>query len=125
VTATVLVAAVLAGSLGAVTRAEIVDATQRRVPGAGGRARGTAIANLTGTAVLAVVLAVDLATDLHAAVLGIVGIGFCGSLTTFSGWMVDAVRRGRTAPARAFGLDVALQALVGVLLAGLVVRVAS
>jgi fluoride exporter len=122
VTAAVLVAAVLAGALGALTRAEIVDATQRRAPGAGGRARGTAIANLTGTVVLAVVLTIDLATDVHAAVLGIVGVGFCGSLTTFSGWVVDAVRRGRSLPARAFGLDVALQALAGVLLAVSILR---
>jgi fluoride exporter len=122
VTPLVFVGAVVAGAFGAVLRAEIVDASQRRLPGAAGRARGTAAVNLLGTLLLAVILAIDLMVGIDAAVLIIVGIGLCGSVTTFSGWVVDAVRRSSSAPLRAVGQDVVLQALVGIGLVVVILR---
>ncbi|CCG05751.1 fluoride efflux transporter FluC [Blastococcus saxobsidens] len=62
-----------------------------RVAGRDGRdpAPGTLVVNVVGSVVLGVLLGL---ADVPAAVLALVGGGFCGALTTFSTFGVDAVR---------------------------------
>ncbi len=52
---------------------------------------GTAAVNIAGSALLGFLLGL---TDVPAWVLGLVGTGFCGTLTTFSTFGADAVRLG-------------------------------
>lgn len=104
-----------AGALGAVVR---VAAVAWSGPGGSvARARGVAVVNLAGAVLLAL-------TQLSPSpsVRAIVGLGFCGSLTTFSTWVLEAQRRvdrGAAWP-RVLAIDLAAQLAVGV---GLVVTV--
>ncbi|MFP5309965.1 MAG: FluC/FEX family fluoride channel [Actinomycetes bacterium] len=82
-TAGTVTATLLAGGAGAVLRAWAQEAAGRR----GDARRGTLAVNLVGTALLGVLVG----AQPPAAVLAIVGAGFCGGLTTFSTWMVQAV----------------------------------
>jgi len=68
----------LAGGLGASLRALAV----RRSPRA-----GTALVNVVGTVVLALVLALYGRGVLASGAAVVLGVGLSGSLTTFSGWM--------------------------------------
>jgi len=74
-----------------------------------GGADGITVANLLGCGVLGLLLARRGGSDRW---MLAVGIGFCGSLTTFSSWMLelsDALRAGRTAA----GASVLASGLVG------------
>lgn len=75
----------IASGLGAVIRYAITagweQARNHRVPW------GTAFVNVTG----ALLLGLLVATDSSAATTRLVGIGFLGSFTTYSTWMMEAV----------------------------------
>ena len=100
-----VVATVVAGAVGAVVRAAVVA----RAPRA-----GTAAVNVTGTLLLAGVLAAVDRGLLGGAAALVLGVGLSGSLTTFSGWvaLVDDGLRAR--PARTVAVDVVLPLLVAV-----------
>jgi CrcB protein len=108
----------LAGAAGAVLRhlATAMGASR----GAVARAWSVAVCNLAGTAVFAAVVARQGLDWTGAPLVLVVGGGFCGGLTTFSTWMVDAVlgwlRRERRLPVVAV-VDLVGQLGVGVLLA--------
>lgn len=70
------------GGLGALLRAEV---TARVVAAGRPSAVGTTAVNLLGTAVLAAVAGAE------DGVVLVVGAGFCGGLTTFSTWVLEAV----------------------------------
>lgn len=106
-----------AGALGAVVRVTIV--ARSGPSGTAARARGVAAVNLVGAVLLALVqLAPSPSLRL------IVGLGFCGSLTTFSTWMLEAQRRvdGGTAWGRVLAVDLVAQLAVGVGLVATVLR---
>ena len=100
-----IVATLVAGALGAVLRAAAVA----RAPRA-----GTAAVNVAGTALLALVVATlerGLLTEAAAVVLG---VGFAGALTTFSGWVALLVDGWSRRPAATVVLDLVLPVLVAV-----------
>ena len=72
----------LAGGLGAVLRVVLTGA-------AGGPVRGTAAVNVTGAALLGLLVGAGADGDL----LFVLGVGGLGSLTTFSTWMAEAHER--------------------------------
>jgi fluoride ion exporter CrcB/FEX len=76
--ALVVVATVVAGGLAAVVRAAVVRLAPRL---------GTALVNIIGTLVLALVLVAHGRGVLGVGTVVVVGVGLSGSLTTFSGWM--------------------------------------
>jgi len=102
-----VLATLVAGGAGAVVRAAVVA----RAPRA-----GTAAVNVAGTALLALVLVADRRGAIGTATAIVLGIGFSGSLTTFSGWMAVLVEGLRTRPLRTLVLDLALPVLVAVAL---------
>lgn len=108
----VLLATAVAGACGTLLRWEVL----RRSGPSGGRRRAAAIAgvNLAG----AVLLAGLQPTSVPDALRIVLGIGFCGSLTTFSTWLVEAVRsvEGGARWDRTLAVDVTAQLAVGVLL---------
>jgi CrcB protein len=88
-------------------------ATRLASRGGGDPARGTLAVNVAGSAVLGAVLGLADSPDW---VVALVGVGFCGTLTTFSAFGADAVR---LLEARALGRA------VGYLLATLVLGVGA
>jgi fluoride exporter len=109
------------GALGALIRAEVTAWATRRWPA--GRATGTAIVNLAGTVVLATLVGLEGDGRVAREVTLVIGVGFGGSLTTFSTWIVEAVRAvldGDRAPAVVASVEVVGQLALGVLLAGAV-----
>lgn len=116
---TVLVV-LLAGAVGAWARYEVAGWVQARTfptwPW------GTAVVNLTGTALLAGIIAANQAGLAGPQLVTVAGTGFCGGLTTFSTWMVEAVRSGQQA-GRA-GRRAGLASLAGQVLAGWLLAVA-
>lgn len=126
VTVAVVGATLVAGAAGAVARALVVAAASRRAGRASARSWGTAAVNLVGTALLA-----GLALGARRELVGpiaplVVGVGFAGALTTFSGWVVDAVRfaqAGARSWTRAVGVELAGQLALGTLLAMVVLGV--
>lgn len=101
-----IVLAILLGGLGALVRAE---ATARL-----GVRRGTAVVNLAGAALLGLLVGLAGGTDVDTGTLVVLGIGFCGGLTTFSTWMLDVTDR----PAEDQALAVNVTLFAGMLLAG-------
>lgn len=95
--AVIILATLLAGAAGAVLRGWAVA---HRPIG------GTHAVNLVGTVLLAVALVARERGLIGDAAAVIVGIGFCGALTTFSGWMQLIDRTLRDAPWRALIRDV-------------------
>jgi fluoride ion exporter CrcB/FEX len=77
---------------------------------------GTHAANLVGTLLLAVTLVARDRGVVGDALAAIIGIGFCGSLTTFSGWMALLDGTLRAGWVRALLRDVAMPLVAGVLL---------
>jgi len=77
-TLSIMAATLLAGASGAVLRAGIVMRSPRA---------GTALVNVIGTAILALVLAAHGRGMFDVGVAVVLGVGLSGSLTTFSGWM--------------------------------------
>lgn len=109
----------LAGALGSVTRAAVL--ARSGPAGTAGRARGVAVVNLTGAVLLATVQVAPLGETAQL----VVGVGFCGALTTFSTWVVEATARARDAGwALVVAVDVVGQLAVGVLLVALILRLA-
>lgn len=89
-----------AGALGAVIRA----AASGRAPRA-----GVHVANILGTFVLALALNARRDGSIDSAAVVVVGAGFAGALTTFSGWVALAVERARVVGrVRAGVIDVAV-----------------
>lgn len=83
---TVVLVAV-AGALGALLRHAITS--RAGAPGTAPRAWAVAGVNLVGAAIAGIaVLGGDL---LGARAVAVVAVGFCGALTTFSTWVLDAV----------------------------------
>lgn len=113
----VVVGLALTGAAGSLVRHEVLARTSD--PGTLDRARAVAIVNLVGALLVAVVLA----APLPAAVQVVLALGFCGSLTTFSTWMVEAVlaRESGRSVAVIAAVDLVAQLLVGVGLVLLVV----
>lgn len=73
-----VIATLAAGGLGAVLRALAVTRAPRS---------GTALVNLTGTLLLALVIVAHDAGRIGGAGALVLGVGLSGSLTTFSGWV--------------------------------------
>jgi len=108
---TTVMGVMLAGAIGAVIRGWLVD----RSP-----VGGTHTVNLAGTLLLALMLVArdrGFVTDVTAV---IVGVGLCGSLTTFSGWMALLDTTRRATPLRALLRDAVAPLVTGVLLTVLV-----
>jgi fluoride ion exporter CrcB/FEX len=111
-----IVATSLAGALGAVVRAALVTRSPRA---------GTAFVNVVGTVTLALTLVAHGRGMLGTAAAVVLGVGFSGSLTTFSGWMavladgfvhrpvVTALVDLLLPSAAAVGLSVAVFAMLG------------
>ena len=112
------------GAVGAVTRYWLerwsVHRFRERVP------YGTAIANLAGALILGLVVGGASRGAVPHEVLVLVGTGFCGALTTFSGFMGQVENRLRHASTRGIALAyLAITVLGGIALAALGLRVAG
>jgi fluoride ion exporter CrcB/FEX len=111
-----VLATLVAGAGGAVVRAALVERSARA---------GTTIANLAGTLVLTLVLVAHGRSAIGDGVAVVLGVGFSGSLTTFSGWMAvladGLVRR----PVRTVVVDLLLPLLAAVGLTVLVFAVVA
>ena len=81
----VVVAAVVAGALGALARYGVTRVVAARLP-ADRLSRAVLIVNVAGSVIAGALLAVP--GDLQYIVVG----GFCGGLTTFSTWSVETVQ---------------------------------
>jgi len=97
----------LLGAIGAVARASVqgLAATRERIP----FFWGTLAVNLSG----ALALGLLHGAGVHGTALKLVGAGFLGSFTTFSGWMVETDRLNSESRRLEVGY------LLGALLAGL------
>lgn len=82
--------AIVAGGLGALARYSLAGIVQRRVQS--NHPWGTAVVNLTGAALLGVLIALHATGNASHATVTIAGTGFAGGFTTFSTWMVESVR---------------------------------
>ena len=108
----------LGGSIGAVSRYYLerfaVARWHERIP------YGTAAANLIGALVLGVVAGLAHRNAVSHNTLLFIGTGFCGALTTFSGFMGQIETRARHAATRRLAFDYAATVFaVGLALAGL------
>lgn len=110
----------LAGAVGAWARYEVSGWVQVRTSPTW--PWGTAVVNLTGTALLAGLIVAHQAGLVGPGWVTVAGTGFCGAFTTFSTWMVEAVRSGEEA-GRA-GKRAAVASLAGQVLAGWLLAVA-
>jgi fluoride exporter len=75
----------LSGAAGSLARHEFLAWSS--APATIDRARAIAVVNLVG----ALLVALLAAAPLSAAWVTVLGVGFCGSLTTFSTWVLEAV----------------------------------
>ncbi|MFA9443966.1 CrcB family protein [Egicoccus sp. AB-alg6-2] len=117
--ALVAVGIAVAGAAGAVVRHLVLTVGSRH--GTGGRAGATAACNLGGALLLAAVVV----SDGPPVAVVVIGFGFCGALTTFSTWTVDAVlawRSGRRSRVAVALVDLVGQLTVGIGLVHLVLR---
>ncbi|MFZ0014433.1 MAG: CrcB family protein, partial [Acidimicrobiia bacterium] len=109
-----LVAAGLAGSLGAILRYLLSgwaqERFQRDFP------VGTMLVNLTGSFVLGIVVGADPAETLATIAL----IGFLGGFTTFSSWMVETVLLGARSRGAWLNLSLTLLGGVGIAVLGFI-----
>lgn len=92
------VAFVVAAAAGALGRHLVVAGVGRGGPDRG--RLGVLAVNVVGSLVLGVLVGLRLDGSLSAAALTVLGGGFCGALTTWSGFAVDAATAGRPAPTR-------------------------
>ncbi len=112
---------VAAGAVpGALLRWRLEEAGRGLVPGLAGVTEADLVANMLGSFLLGLIVSLPVPRP-RLMLLG--GIGFCGSLTTFSGWILElsqALRRGRPLEALAVVL---ISLLGGLVLLGLGVLV--
>jgi len=101
----VIAATLLAGGLGAVLRAGAI---------AGAARSGVAVVNVMGTAVLALVLVAHGRGLIGTGLAVVFGVGFSGSLTTFSGWMAVLVDGFERRPLTTLLVDLLLPLVVAV-----------
>jgi CrcB protein len=83
----------------------------------GARPWGTLTINLSGSAVLGVLAGLVARGALPATGYALLGIGFCGSFTTFSTFVWEAVALVEGRQVRAAAVNVALSVVVGIALA--------
>ena len=105
----------IAGAAGAVVRDVVTRFGGRH--GADGRTAAIAVCNVGGAALLAMVLGAEAAGAATDRWVLIAGTGFCGALTTFSTWVVDAAQRAAGGERRwstIGAIDLVSQLLVGV-----------
>ena len=107
-TAGVFAAVVLAGAAGAVARAAVSGAVQRRWRR---RGVGTLAVNLAGAFALGLWLSLPGVT---AAWVEVVGTGFLGAFTTFSTWMAEAAAEWGAGRRAAVALSLAAAVVLGV-----------
>ena len=100
-----VLATLVAGGVGAVVRA----AATARAP-----RLGTAVVNIGGTALLALVLVAFGRGAIGSGTAVVLGVGLSGSLTTFSGWMALIADGLQDRPARTLVVDLLLPLLVAV-----------
>jgi fluoride ion exporter CrcB/FEX len=100
-----------AGAVGAVLRAAVVERAPRL---------GTATVNLAGTLLLALVLAAHARGTIGPSGAVVLGVGFSGSLTTFSGLMAVLAEGAARRPLRTVVADLLLPLLTAVALTVLV-----
>lgn len=74
---------------------------------------GTLAVNVVGSAVLGVLAGASATRGVPPAVVSGVGAGFCGALTTYSGFAAGVVRLTEEDGPRSAALDVALHLLLG------------
>ena len=82
---------------------------------------GTLIVNLVGSSVLGIVVGLHERGLVDDHLLLLVGTGFCGALTTFSGWIGQLYTRGRHDATR----GIAIAYFVGSVLAGVALAYAG
>lgn len=99
------IATLIAGGAGAVLRAALVERSARA---------GTAVANLAGTSLLALVLVAHDGGMLGDGVAVALGVGLSGSLTTFSGWIAIVADGLEQRPVVTLVVDVLLPLLTAV-----------
>lgn len=109
----------VAGAAGASLRDVVLRAAA--ASGVIAHARAVAGVNLTG----AILLALLQVLPVGEVVRTVLGVGFCGALSTFSTWMLAAYLRVEVGASwcRVVTLDLAAQLVVGVLLVVTVLRV--
>ena len=107
-TAGVFAAVVLAGAAGAVARAAVSGAVQRRWQR---RGTGTLVVNLAGAFALGFWVGLPGVT---AAWVEIIGTGFLGAFTTFSTWMAEAAAGWRAGRRAAVAVWLAATLVLGV-----------
>lgn len=107
----------LAGGAGAALR----SAAEVRGLARGRKPQVTATVNAAGSLLLG--LLVGLLAGRHPDLLAALGTGLCGGLTTFSGWVVDAVAAARDGQGRTAALVAVAPLLVGLLCAALGITV--
>lgn len=100
-----LLATLAAGAAGAVVRAALTVRSPRL---------GTAAANVTGTALLALLLVALERGAIADEVAVVLGVGLSGSLTTFSGWIALLADGLLDRPMRTLLVDLLLPLLVAV-----------
>lgn len=92
-----LVLVAVGGGLGAALRFLLGHLLDARPDAPSGRHRGTLVANLAGSFVLGLLLG----NGVGEGVMSLWGVGFCGGLTTYSAFAVQAVEQPRR-PAAAY-----------------------
>ena len=117
----ILVAVAVGGCVGTVARYELAQADP---VGSGHIPWATFTANMIGSLVLGIAVVVLVDSRRSTLILRpLVGVGFCGGLTTFSTWMVESVlltRDGEAATAALY-LGVSLVVGLGAVLVGMTV----
>lgn len=101
-----VVIAMAMGGVGALVRAEVAARLGLR--------RGTAVVNLAGALLLGLLVGVAGGADVATGTVLVLGIGFCGGLTTFSTWVLDTLERPDAEQAPALVVTL----FVGMVLAG-------
>jgi CrcB protein len=105
-TPVIVIAAIVAGALGAVSRYALTRAARRPT-------RAVLIANVAGSALAGVAIAFP--TEVQYVLLG----GFAGGLTTFSTWSVETVQLMHEGKSRAAAANLVLNLAIGLVSAGL------
>jgi len=101
----IVVATLAAGAAGAVLRFAMTARSARI---------GTALANVTGTSLLALVLVAHGSGTIDTGPAVVLGVGLSGSLTTFSGWMAVLSEGLRVRPRATLLLDLLLPLVAAV-----------